>query len=281
MRRIRHDLAMALALCMALAGCNQKSPKPVPTEPMANAETQERAAETGGLEPGKFDKVLTISSSEPAVAINGVFLDGRPLKSSGLGTSQVRVLLVADPDEGNGTPCTSEGLEVRLLNAIILRPLTNFCDSGYELKVDAAKEPLPDPAPAAPEEFSWEIDGRGNDKMLYFGIPQTDATTFLATCRKGETRAQVKFFEEASNRPTVDIHGPGRLLRYGLNYTPPVSSEEPPINEIDLGMDDQFWELLGRGAALAYRIDRLDFRSLDTRGSEKKINDFIDWCRGD
>lgn len=279
MRRSTRRFAIGLALAAALAGCNQKTPQPAPVEPSASAEPSK--SKPKGLEAGKFDEILAIASSDPVVAINGVFMDGRPLKSTGLGTSQVRALLVADPDEGNGTPCTSEGLEVRLSNAVILRPLANFCNSGYKLKVDAAKEPLPDPVPAAPEEFSWEIDGRGSDKMLFFGIPQTDATTFLATCRKGETRAQAKFFEEASNTPSVDIHGPDRLLRYGLTHTPARSSEEPPINEIDLGMDDQFWTLMGRGLALAYRIDGQDFRSLDTRGSEKKINEFIAWCRGD
>lgn len=276
--------AVLAGLTLAIAGCEKATPEPeaaagaVATE-AAKAAPVERVGDE--LKPGPHDKILTIASSDPSVAVTGVFLDGRPLASAGLGTGTARVLLVADPEEGNGTPCTSEGLEVRLANAIVLRPLANFCNAGYKLQVSAAKAALPSPPPSAPEDFLWEVDGRGSDKMLYFGIPQTDATAFLATCRKGETRAQAKFFMEASRSPSLDLYGPDRLLRYGLVRTSSGSSEEAPTNEVDLSIDDQFWTMLERGNQLTYRIDKGDFLSLDTRAGTAKIAEFIAWCRGD
>ena len=130
------------------------------------------------------------------------------------------------------------------------------------------------------------IDGRGDDKMIYLGIPETDVTAMLATCRKGETRAQVRFFQEAGPTPTVDIYGPDRVLRYALNRTSNGSSEEAPTNEVDLSVNDQLFAMLGSGKRLAYRIERArSCRSIRARGREDQpvrrlVFRTVTWIRG-
>lgn len=279
--KLRTASIMAMGMALALAACQQEAKQAEPAAAQSAASPAPDATPTQApdeLKTGPHDKVLRIESSNPDVAVTGVFLDGRPLKSVGLGTAKVRVVLEADPDEGDGTPCTSEGFEVRLANAIIARPLMNFCATDYLMTVTAAKPALPKSLPTLPEGFSWEIDGRGNDKMIYLGIPQSDATAMLATCRKGETRAQVKFFQDVGQTPTLDVYGRDRVLRYMLNRTSDGSSEEAPTNEIDLSIDDQLFTLLSRGERLFYRIDKGDVLSLDARSGKKEIQEFLEWC---
>ena len=282
--KLRTASIMTMSLALALTACKQETEQAAPAAAQSAASPTTGAAPTQApddLKTGPHDKVLRIESSNPEVAVTGVFLDGRPLKSVGLGTAKVRVVLEADPDEGNGTPCTSEGFEVRLANAIIARPLMNFCATDYLMTVSAAKPALPKSLPTLPDGFSWEIDGRGNDKMIYLGIPETDATAMLATCRTGETRAQVKFFQDVGQTPTLDVYGRDRVLRYMLNRTSDGSSEDAPTNEIDLSIDDQLFKLLTSGQRLTYRIDKGDFLSLDPEPGVETIREFVAWCAGD
>ncbi len=274
---------VAALLALAAAGCQQETVLPAPSASASASAlpapaAAPSAAAPSDLKPGPNDKILTITSSNPDVAVTGVFLDGRPLQSEGLGTATARVLLVADAEEGGGTPCTTEGLEVRLANAIILRPLANICTAKYALAVSAAKQ-APPPV-TAPEEFSWQLGDREGSKQLYFGIPETDATAFLASCRKGEMRAKAIFFEEGGPSPVVDLYGPDRVLRYALFRSGAGSSEEAPSNQIALASDDPFWAMLRRGALVPYRISKGDFRALDSRQGTDQIGEFLAWCEG-
>ena len=271
---------LAMAICAAgaafsLFACNRQASAPASPQ---SSQTASKTIEEPKLTLGQGDRLLTIRSDQDQVAISGVFLDGLPMKTEGLGTPTVRALLVAEPEEGFGTPCESDGFEVRLANGVSFRPLTNFCNSKYVMTVPAAKAALPDPLPVADAELSWNLDGRGADKMLYFGIPETDATMFLATCRKASGRIQAKFFGATGNRPQVDLYAPDRVLRYDLRQTSSGSSEEDPIVEVELGLTDQLWSQLRGGAKLAMRMDHGEFRMLDASRGAKQIAEFLGHC---
>lgn len=280
-RAVSGPWAASALLILSVAACQQQ-PQDAAKGPAATEQAPAPAAISTAepLKPGRYDKVLAITSDDGKTAIAEVLLDGIALKTEGLGTPKVKALFEADPEEGNGTPCESEGLEVRLANGVNYRPLTNFCNTKYELGVPAAKANLPRPLPAAPEDFVWDSISRGSDTMLYYGIPETDATAFYAECRKDSGRTRIKFLSDAGQRPMLDLYASDRVLRYDLQRSSEGSDEEAPTNSLDLGVDDAFWKELRRGALLPHRIDGKTFRTFDSRQGKGKIEDFLKRCSG-
>ncbi len=274
--------AVALLAMLSLAACSnqgQSGQDAASTSGQDATASPSTASKSESLNPGRYDKILSMKSDDGQTAIGGVLLDGVALKTEGLGTPSVKALLVADPEEGNGTLCETEGLEIRLENGVIYRPLTNICNGGYDLNIPAQKAKLPNPLPKPPEEFAWVLGDMGDgNKIVYFGIPETDATAFMASCQKGSGRTELRFIQDSGQNPVLDLYSSDRVLRYGLRRISEGSSEEAPANALDLSADDAFWVQLRRGSALTYRINNNEFASLDTRGGVKNISTFLSWC---
>jgi hypothetical protein len=284
--RLSAGAATAL-MALVLTGCEPSTPAKPKDAPKPQASVQqepaspaEAASTQPALNPGQYDVVLTIKTDDPQVKIASVSLDGRPLETEGLGSPTVRALLVADPEEGNGTPCTSEGFEIALSNAAIYRPIQNFCTTKYALTVPASKPASPNPMPFMPEEFAWTLSGDDAEKFLALGIPETDATVFVARCNKGATRMDIDFLEDAGPAPSVDILAPDRALRMDLNHEPSQSSESAASNKLNITVDDAFWKMLGSGARVTYRVGGADFRSFDGGARRENIAAFLAFCRG-
>lgn len=229
---------------------------------------------------GRGDKIVRFRADSPNAAITGISDLGRPLPTRGLGSALVEVLLKADPDEGYGTPCDTEGYVVTLSNGLIWSPKANFCNSGDVVSVPSARTALPRSLPAPLQDFVWQFNKAGLEATLHYGIPETDATAFMASCNKGSTRIDTKFVGEAGAQPRIDVYGPSTLLRYDLTPNQPASDEEPKLNASDLSVDDPLWALLRQGLNLPIRLGNDPLVVFDTSADRARIGQFVTWCGG-
>jgi len=254
------------------------APAPNPSLPPIATPPAPPPVTAPGLARRKGDVQLTIRSDNPGVAITGVYEAGKAYTSIGLGTSTVQLVLSADADEGDATPCNTEEFEVRLSNGLFWHPIANFCDTGHVLAVPTARPPMPSPLPRAVAGFAWQLVSRGNERQLVYGISQSDATAFVASCPRGYGRVVAKFFADAGPKPAVELFGPEELLRYDLNLSPPASEEEGAANSVELFANDAFWNLMRRGLKLPYRIGNGPYAMLDTSTGKARIEQLLAWC---
>jgi hypothetical protein len=278
-RRGRRIWLLGAALLL-LAACGGALPASHSSDDESDEPAMPVAATSVGLVPAKGDRILTITSDDPGVAITGVFVDGKPLKTAGLGKASVRALLAADPQQGDGAPCDSRGMELRLANGVIYRPQVDFC-ATHDLIRAAARLSRPSAAlPPPPEDFAWQTEGRGGDKILYFGPPEIEAAAMLMTCHQGTTRARLIVLADAGARLRIDFYAPDRVLRYDLRRAADDSEQAAPRNMIELSIADQLFALLQQRRPIAYRIGAGEPRMIGTAAGADQIDGFVQWCQG-
>lgn len=281
----RASLPLAALTLLSLSACGVLGSEEPQGDAAASAAATEAvpaaqaaAKSEGALKASPPDEILTLISSDPKATISGVFLDGQPLTTEGLGTTRVRALMKGDPEEGGAIECRSYGLELRLANGVLAKPLDNLCERKWTLRVDGTRTARPATLPAVPEGFAWtraDIDGEAS---LFFGIPETDATTVLATCNRGSGRVQTRFFSQLTKPTQLELLGPDRMLRYGLDNTSDGGDEAPPTHEADLSVDDPLWKLLRTPGRYPYRLAGDPFATLDTAAGTETINRFLGDC---
>lgn len=266
------------------------------TVPQAAGAGEGEEAPAPGGSAGQIQK-LTVTSSDPKAVITGLFRDGAPAQTEGLGTAKVVASFVMDED---GIPCDSEGYEVRLANGVIYRPAINLCEAKWTLSVPAARPAMPSPLPEPLADLVWrkypeetgkppapdspeEGQDETNDAYLAFAIPETDAFAMYGKCQKGIGRAVASFPSGEGDKPTLEILLADRTLVYGFKPIDAnsVSEEGGPLYELDLPVSDQLWRSLRAGTRLPYRIGNSQFMMLDASKGVDAINQFLTACEGE
>jgi hypothetical protein len=281
MHRRRGRAAWLLgAALLILVACGGSPPAGNRSDDDSEGSSAPLAAAAVGLVPAKGDRILTITSDDPRVAITGVFVDGKPLKTAGLGKASVRALLAAEPDQGGSAPCDSRGMELRLANGVIYRPQVDFC-AAHDLIRAAARLSRPLAGlPPPPEGFAWQTESRGGDRILYFGPPEIEAAVLLMTCHQGTTRARLIVLADAGARLRIDFYAPDRVLRYDLRRAADEVEGAAPRNLIELSIADQLFTLLQQRKPIAYRIGEGEPRLIEAAAGADQIDGFVQWCQG-
>ena len=136
--------------------------------------------------------------------------------------------------------------------------------------------------------WSFSADPAGNNAgssaYLTFGIPETDAIAFSATCESGLAGPEipvmliVDFGANPDGTPVaVEFLSAGFNADYGGEVSV-VSSEYAGVS-LGIGIGDRLWPVLQRNRSVTFGIEGMAQTTVPLAGSATPVRDFLAACR--
>jgi hypothetical protein len=235
--------------------------------------------------PGVFTQVVTVAADDPTVTITGLSLDGAPVVISGRGEGTVQFEIAGSEQ---GIVCQRE-LGLTLSDGRQVTQAVNLCLNDWQVKVAVAGAapgatlPAPPTAPAA-EGMTWTFAAGEIAGTLVYGVPQTDATAFVATCNRGSDRITVTLYDASAPglQPgaavPVTFTAGGFTKAYQGKMTA-VSEESGVANpEVVISAGDPLWSALIREANLGVVAGPAYSATLSLKGSAAPTRQLLATC---
>lgn len=181
-----------------------------------------------------FSQPVILKTSEPAIAINRVMWLGADKRVNGLGTNTVQWQEGGDEE---GVECRLYDYVFTLSNGSIVSPMPNICEDA-PAAIPVAPLAMTEPEPQVLPDMVWmfkhfepEAKGLGQRQVLIFGIPETDALAFAASCHSGAGFVEIAFYLETDGADAtlpvrVDAHIDEVAYLFESGWTSPQSEEE-------------------------------------------------------
>ncbi len=246
--------------------------------------------------PPQGDQTVTISTDDPSATIDGIFLDRKAVAIDSRLGNAVRITVPADPE---GIQCKRD-LGLALADGRRIARQVDLCADNWSVVVSLTGDiPAPPPAPdttaiPAPPDQSGNQQGAdgsmvwtytdGSDQVsLVYGIPQTDASEFTATCSQGSGRATISLSRSADGvRPRATVFVAFSVGAFAKSYSgvgTPVSDVDGTSHpEISVSIDDGLWPALIREQTATLRIASGAPFDLSLRGSSGPVRQFVEAC---
>lgn len=305
------------------------APPSAPVEPAAAAETPAAppppaaatdpapapapAAEAAG---GAFSQTVTISTSDPNVAIDAVFLEAKPFAIVAREGSAVKIAVAGDD---KGITCQRD-LGLTLSDGRRLSRSVNICLNDFRVAVALTEDgdavvPPPEPAtppPASPDAAAapapvapatpppvpsavvaappgtepgsaWLFSAAGATANLVFGIPETDSAQFAASCQKTTGKVAITLLETASGA------APGSAVPITFSaglFTKTYPGKASAVDEMsgsshpstDLTVADPLWQAIIKESALTVLVPGQPPFTLSLKGSAAPARQFLALC---
>lgn len=271
---------------------------PAPAVPEAPDTDTPPAATATPTTPGAFTQVVTVAADDPAVTITGLSLDGAPVAITGRGEGTVEFELAGSEQ---GIVCQRD-LGLTLSDGRQLTQAVNLCLNDWQVKVAVAGAapgstlPVPPPPPGAPgtgvtalpappaEGMAWTFAAGEIAGTLVYGVPETDATAFVATCNRGSDRITVTLYDatapglQPGAAVPVTFTAGGFTKAYQGKMTA-VSEESGVSNpEVVISAGDPLWSALIREANLGIAAGPAYSATLSLKGSAAPARQLLATC---
>ena len=133
------------------------------------------------------------------------------------------------------------------------------------------------------QHFSSRSQGRRVHRLDY-GIPETDAITFRASCVRGSGAARFIIATNVGNRQngagaTINFRANGFVKSYGGRIAGARNTQERIAGiRVGAGVNDPIWSTLARKNAISYSALG-QTRTMSLSGSSAAVNAFLRGCR--
>ena len=274
------------------AGELPKPPSGGQTPPPAGGQTPppaggDQAQQPAAQPPGT--RLVTISIDDPAIAIDSVFMGGKPVAIHRRLDNAVEVLVA--PGE-NGIAC-SRDLGLVLSDGRRIARAVDICADDWKVSVrllSSGGTAVPPPPPATagqPEPPSgdavWAFSSTTSNGSLIFGVPQTDDSEFTAVCEPQSREVTISLARSAPGlQPgaTVTVNFSAGSFSRGYPATGSDVSQLSGLSNplIKVKTDDPLWQAIIGESALTIRIGPAVPYSLSLKGSAAKTRPFLAYC---
>ncbi len=241
---------------------------------------------------------MTISTDDPNVTIDGVFMGGKPVAINSRNGNAVEVLVAPGPQ---GIDCARD-LGLVLSDGRRIARNVDICGNGWQVVVDlggptsggttATQPPPPPPAPAtaatgeaapAAAGAQWLFTPTKDNGSLAFAVPGTNASEFTAVCSPASGEASVALGRSAPEvRPGASVSVAFAAGAFSRSYTATGSdvSETSGLSNplLTLKTDDPLWPALIRENVLTVQIGSSAPYALSLKGSAAQAQQFLAYC---
>ena len=254
-------------------------------------------------------QTVTITTDDPAVGIEGVFLERQQLQILGRQANSVEIAVSGGP----GKIQCQRDLGVKLSDGRTMARRVNICDhnwsvlvmlAGEEAPPTAAAAPLPPPPKAppappvaslAPSELPRAPPSSGGEVWFFapgagtvavgYGVPRTQTGEFAAICRPGSGRTTVRILRPM---PGGQVGEPIHVTLAAGPVTRTYQAVASPITDVAAGAHPQFyvppadvlWQALIHEAVLIVQIGEAPPYTIPLQGSAQPIQQFLGACGG-
>lgn len=243
----------------------------------------------GEAMPGAFTQVVTVAADDPSVTITGLSLDGAPVTITGRGQGTVEFEIAGSEQ---GIVCQRD-LGLTLSDGRQVTQAVNLCLNDWKVTVAVAgSAPQPpaapgvaQPTPAAPTAaMAWTFTAGEIAGTLVFGVPETDATAFVATCNRGSDRITVTLYDATAPGLQPGAAVPVTFVAGGFTkaYQGTMSAVDPQTAashpELVIAAGDPLWSALIREANLGITAGPAYSATLSLRGSAAPARQLLATC---
>lgn len=266
-------------------------PIPPPPAVPGSADPEEPPAAATQTTPGAFTQVVTVAADDPSVTISGLSLDGAPVAITGRGPGSVQFEIAGSEQ---GIVCQRD-LGLTLSDGRQLTQAVNLCLNDWRVTVaiaGAAPQPpaapgVAQPAPTSPAPaagMAWTFVAGEIAGTLVYGVPQTDATAFVATCNRGSDRITVTLTDAAipGLQPGAAVpvtFSAGGFTKAYQGTMSPVSQEAGVSHpEVVISAGDPLWSAVIREANLGIAAGPAYSATLSLKGSAAPTRQLLAAC---
>jgi hypothetical protein len=278
------------------------APPPPPANPPSAAPQAPAAAAVTGA-----TQTVTITTDDPAVGIEAVFLERQPVEIQTRQGNSVEIAVAGGPGQ---IQCDRD-LGVKLSDGRTIARKANICDHNWSVLVMLAGEeappaaaaaappapppppvanaapagPAPPPGGAAPSGEAWSFSPGAGAVTVGYGIPQTETSEITASCRPGTADITVRILRpmpggQIGGPPAVTL-GAGALTRtYQAVVSPTANVAAGPHPQFKTSPTDPLWQALIHEAVLVVQIGQAPPFSIPLQGSAPPIRQFLAACAG-
>jgi hypothetical protein len=268
----------------------------VPEAPAAAAETPPAPTTPPPASPAPgtpFTQVVTVSADDPAAVITGLMLDGLPVAIAGRQGSAVTFEIEGSEQ---GIVC-QRNLGLNLADGRTVTRNVNLCLNDWHVVVALAGPSDPPPAtpggvagpvtgPEAPglEGAVWTFVGGEIAATLAHGVPQTDASDFVATCNRGSDRITVILYE--AGLTDVQPGSPVPITFFAGSFSKTYQGAATPVDEMSgsshpevvISAGDPFWSALIRESVLGVTAGAAYSATISLKGSAAPTRQLLSAC---
>jgi hypothetical protein len=256
-------------------------PSSQPSSPPAARPDDGPAGAAGG-------RTVTIRTDDPAVAIEEVLLGGLPVPIAGRAGGAVEIAVSA----GAGAIVCERDLGLVLSDGRRLARAVDICADNGRVLVALAASAGADAAPAPPgppggpdvvDTMQWIFLAGPERADLVYGIPETDAGEFHATCAPRSGAVTVVLERTAPEvQPGAPVPVALATTGFARSYTA-VGSEVSALSgrshpEFAIETADPLWPALIAEEVLTVSIGARTTYALSLRGSAVKARQFLAAC---
>lgn len=264
---------------------------PPPAVPESAAAETPPATTTTPATPGDFTQVVTVATDDPSVTITGLTLDGAPVAIKARGPGNVQFEIAGSEQ---GIVCQRD-LGLTLSDGRQVTQNVNLCLNDWQVRVAlagattpaapvAAQPAPPSPGPTPAEGMVWTFTAGEIAGTLVHGIPETDATAFIATCNRGTDRITVTLYDatapglQPGAAVPVTFFAGGFTKSYQGTMTPVDEMSGVSHPEVVISAGDPLWSALIREANLGIAAGPAYSRTLSLKGSAAPTRQLLATC---
>ena len=280
----------------APAAAAAEPPQP-PAPPAAPPRAPTAAVVTGATQ------TVTITTDDPAVSIQNVFLERQELQILGRQGNGVEIAVQGGP----GKIQCQRDLGVKLSDGRTMARKVNICDHNWSVLVMLAGEEaplagapappakaLPAPPPVASLEpgeppppssggEAWFFVPGADTVAVGYGIPRTETGELVAICRPGSGQTTVRILRPM---PGGQVGRPPRVTLAAGPVTRTYQAVASPMTDVAAGPHPQFnvppadviWQALIHEAVLIVQIGQAPPYTIPLQGSSQPIRQFLGAC---
>jgi hypothetical protein len=270
-------------------------PPPPAVPESADADAPPAATTT----PGAFTQVVTVAADDPSVTITGLSLDGAPVRITGRVEGNVQFEIAGSEQ---GIVCQRD-LGLTLSDGRQVTQAVNLCLNDWQVEVavagaapGATLTAPPPPPPGAPgtgvtalpaptaEGMAWTFAAGEIAGTLVYGIPETDATAFVATCNRGSDRITVTLYDATAPGLQPGAAVPVTFIAGGFTKayqgTMTAVSEESGVSnpEVVISAGDPLWSALIHESNLGIAAGPAYSATLSLKGSAAPARQLLATC---
>lgn len=253
-------------------------------------------------------QTVTITTDDPAVGIDAVFLERQPIEIQSRQGNSVEIAVAGGPGQ---IQCERD-LGVKLSDGRTIARKANICDNNWSVLVMLAGEEAPPaaaaaspppappappppppaanaapagppPSPGGPQGEVWSFTPGAGAVTVAYGIPRTEAGEITASCRPGAGDIAIRILRPM---PGGQVGGPlpvtlgaGALTRtYQAVASSATNVAAGPHPQFHTSAADALWQALIHETVLVVQIGQAPPYSIPLQGSAPPLRQFLAAC---
>lgn len=240
--------------------------------------------------PSSGSRTITVRTDSPDLSIDEIFIGGEPAEITGRTGNAVEVALASD----SGSIVCERDLGLVLSDGRRIARSVNICvdngrvfvpvsGSGDAPPAASTGESTVAPGTEVVDDMQWLFSTSGDRARLVFGIPETDASEFVASCTLRSSTVDILLDRSAPEvQPGTPVPVSLAAGDFSKTYTASgtemseLSGRSHP--ELQLPTSDPLWPALIKENVLSISIGSRTSYALSLQGSAVQARQFLAAC---